>query len=103
MYNSILRALTVVYDSWTQSRFLDIVHRLKKKTGFGSQLCFRLQVKKHLTQWIPEIELFSVIGYFINAQLLNICIWEQIKPRAVTRIYFLIVEVVCCFSVALFL
>jgi len=34
MYNSTLTALTIVYDSWTQSRFLDTVRLLIKKKRF---------------------------------------------------------------------
>jgi hypothetical protein len=45
------RAMTIVYDSLTQFPFSDFVCRLKcfKARRFGSWLCFRLQLKRHLT------------------------------------------------------
>jgi len=74
MYNSTLRVLTTVYDSWTQSHFVDTVNHLNQKRGLGSRFCFHLQAKKHLTCWTPEIELYSATGYFRNTQLLKTCI-----------------------------
>jgi hypothetical protein len=48
------------------SNFLNARH-------FGSQLCFRLQAKKYLTLWTPQIELFSITAHRRNTKRVKIC------------------------------